>query len=533
MLSVSNLTMRFSGDALFEDVNAKFEEGAHYGLIGANGSGKSTFMKILSGTLEATSGQVNYPSNQRMATLSQDQFAFDDYKVIDTVIMGHQELWKVHQEREYIYGLEEMSEEQGIRVAELEMEYAELDGYSAESKAGELLMGVEIPIEAHQKKMAELAPGLKLRVLLTQVLFSNPDIMLLDEPTNNLDINTIRWLEQTLQQFNGTLIIISHDRHFLNSVCTHTADLDYKNIQLYSGTYDEYMAAATLAKQRVDADRARKQAKISQLQTFVRRFSANAAKSKQATSRIKQIDKLQTEEVKPSSRRFPYIKFNTNEKIHNNALKLSDLSNGYNDAEPLFKNIKLALEAGSRLAVIGANGIGKTTFIKTIINEMPAKTGEIKWPEKANIGYFPQDHEHEFDKDINLVEWMMQWKPADEDEQIIRATLGRMLFSGDNVLKSIKVLSGGEKVRLILGKLILQQANVLILDEPTNHLDMESIEALNMALEEYEGTIIIVSHDRQLISSLATDIVEIKPKGESYHYNGTYDEYLASQDNKK
>ncbi len=529
MLTIANLTMRFAGQVLFEDVNAKFETGRHYGLIGANGSGKSTMMKILSGQLEPSSGNVSYPPTSRMATLSQDQFAFDEYRVLDTVMMGHQKLWQVHEERERLYSLPEMSEEEGIRVADLEVEYAELDGYSAPARAGELLMGVDIPTSMHEKKMSEIAPGLKLRVLLTQVLFSNPDIMLLDEPTNNLDINTIRWLESTLQKYEGTLIIVSHDRHFLNSVCTHTADLDYKNLQLFPGNYDEYMAAAMLAKQRMEADRAKKQAKIAQLQTFVKRFSANAAKSRQATSRLKQIDKMQLEEIKPSSRRYPYIKFDPEVKLHRLALQVEGLSNGYEDAPNLFNNVNLMLEAGKKLAIIGPNGIGKTTFLKTILNQIEHREGSIQWAEKAKIGYFAQDHQEDFEQDMTLINWIEQWSLPTDDEQVLRGTLGRMLFSGDSISKSVKVLSGGEKVRMLIGKLILQRYNVLILDEPTNHLDMESIEALNIALEEFPGTIIIVSHDRQLISSLADEIIEIKHGQQTEYYQGKYEEYLAKQ----
>jgi ATPase subunit of ABC transporter with duplicated ATPase domains len=530
MLSTSNLTMRFAGQLLFEDVTVKFETGKHFGLIGANGSGKSTFMKILSGELEASSGQVNLQGDQRMASLKQNQFEFDEYRVIDTVIMGHKKLWKIHQERNQLYSLAQMTEEQGIRAAELEMEYAELDGYSAEAKAGQLLLGVDIPTNLHYEKMSDLAPGLKLRVLLTQVLFSNPDIMLLDEPTNNLDINTIRWLEQTLKKYNGTLIIISHDRHFLNSVCTNIADLDYKNIQLFSGNYDEYMIASTVAKQRAEADRAKKQAKISQLQTFVRRFSANAAKSKQATSRLKQIDKMQLEDLKPSSRRFPYMKLTEDNKLHRLAVEINDLENGYDNNPSIFKNVNFILEAGKKLAVIGSNGIGKTTLLKTIINELESRNGSIKWAEKASVGYFPQDHEDQFEQSMSLIEWLQQWAKPGDDDQALRGVLGRLLFSGDSIKKSVNVLSGGEKVRMLIGKMILQKNNVIVLDEPTNHLDMESIESLNVALEEYPGTVILVSHDRQLVSSIATEILEIKPQGKADYYQGSYEEYLASQE---
>jgi ATPase subunit of ABC transporter with duplicated ATPase domains len=528
MLSTSNITMQFAGKPLFEDVSVKFEQGGHYGLIGANGSGKSTFMKILAGALTPSSGQVVIPGNQRVASLNQDQFAFDDYTVLDATVMGHKELWTIKEERDAIYALPEMSEEQGMRVAELEMSYAELDGYSAESRAGELLTGVGIEVGLHYKKMREIPPGLKLRVLLTQVLFSDPDIMLLDEPTNNLDINTIRWLENALQQRDCTMIIISHDRHFLNAVCTHMADLDYGKIQLFAGNYDEYMLAATQARERMQADNVRKQAKVQELQAFVRRFSANAAKSRQATSRLKQIDKIKLDDIKPSSRKYPYMKFEQSKKLHRLALEVSDLTNGYDDNPALFENVKLMLEAGQRLAVIGPNGIGKTTFLKTLMGVMPIRSGEVKWSENATIAYFSQDHNDLFEGSLPLIDWMTQWRQEGDDEQVIRGILGRMLFSGDAISKPISVLSGGEKVRMLLGKFILQRPNIMVLDEPTNHLDMESIESLNMALEEFPGTIVFVSHDRQLVSSLATQILEIKPAGKLEYYQGKYEDYLQA-----
>ena len=528
MLSTANLTIQFADKPLFEDVSVKFDAGGHYGLIGANGCGKSTFLKILSGQLESTHGQVIIPGKARVASLSQDQFAFDEYRVIDAVMKGHDQLWNIKQERDALYALADMSEEQGMRVAELEMQYAELDGYSAEARAGELLLAVDIPTALHDQLMASIPPGLKLRVLLTQVLFSEPDIMLLDEPTNNLDINTIRWLEGALSARDCTMIIVSHDRHFLNSVCTHTADLDYGRIQLFPGNYDGYMAVAMQARERMQTDNARKQAKINELKAFVQRFSANAAKSKQATSRLKQIDKIQLDDIKPSSRRFPYIKLQQDKKIHRLAVEINDLTNGYEADQPLFKDATILLEAGARLAVVGPNGIGKTTFLKTLIGEVAIQQGTVKWTDNAQIGYLAQDHADEFERDMDLLTWMGQWGKPEDDEQVIRGTLGRMLFSGDSITKSVKVLSGGEKVRMMLGKFTLQNNNVLILDEPTNHLDMESIEALNMALEQFPGTIIVVSHDRQLVGSLATHVMEIQHDHSIRYYQGKYEDYIDS-----
>jgi ATPase subunit of ABC transporter with duplicated ATPase domains len=529
MLSTANITMQFGAKPLFENVSVKFDEGGHYGLIGANGAGKSTFLKILSGKLDPTNGQVMMGPNERMASLNQDQFAFEEFTVLDTVLMGHQELWAIKKEKDAIYALPEMSEADGMRAAELEMEYAEHDGYSAEARAGELLSGVDIVQELHYGKMAQVAPGMKLRVLLAQVMFSDPDIMLLDEPTNNLDINTIRWLEEALRERKCTMIIVSHDRHFLNAVCTHTADLDYGEVRLFPGTYDEYMSAAMQARESTMANNARKEAKVKELQAFVRRFSANASKSRQATSRLKQIDKIQIEKVKPSSRKFPYIKFEPEKKLHRNVCEIQDLGFSYDDGVPLFKDVNLHLAAGERIAIIGPNGIGKTTLVKTLMNELTPKTGVCKWSENASIGYFAQDHGDEFEEAVSLFDWMGRWGQEGDDEQVIRGALGRMLFGGDDIKKNLPVTSGGEKVRLLLAKITLSRPNILVLDEPTNHLDMESIEALNMGLEEYEGTLVFVSHDRLFVSSLATQIIEIKHDGDVVLYQGKYDEYLESQ----
>ncbi len=535
MLSANNITQQFGAKPLFENISQKFGGGNRYGLIGANGCGKSTLMKILGNDLEQTSGNVSLDPNERIGKLRQDQFGFEEYSVVDTVIMGHTELWAVKEERDRIYALPEMSEEDGMRAGDLESEYAEMDGYSAESRAGELLMGVGIPVEQHFGLMSEVAPGWKLRVLLAQALFSDPDILLLDEPTNNLDIHTIQWLEETLNERDSTMIIISHDRHFLNSVCTHMADLDYGELRVFPGNYDEYMLAATQARAQLISDNAKKKAQIGELQAFVARFSANASKAKQATSRAKQIDKIQLAEVKASSRVNPFIRFDQEKKLFRNALVIEQMNKSFDvsDTEKnhVLKNIDLMIEVGERVAVIGENGIGKTTFLRTLMNEVnyAPTSGEFTWSENVNIGYYAQDHAHEFENDMTLFEWMSQWRQPTDDEQAVRGYLGRLLFSADDIKKSVKVLSGGEQGRMLFGKIMMQRPNILIMDEPTNHMDMESIESLNMAMEKFEGTIIFVSHDREFVSSIATRVIELK--NNSYiDFAGTYDEYLASQE---
>jgi len=414
-----------------------------------------------------------------------------------------------------------------MKVAELEVEFAELDGYTAESRAGELLLGVGIPVELHSGPMSAVAPGWKLRVLLAQALFADPEILLLDEPTNNLDINTIRWLEGVLNTRDSTMIIISHDRHFLNSVCTHMADLDYGEIRLYPGNYDAYMTASTQIREQMLNNNERKKAQIAELKTFVSRFSANASKAKQATSRAKQIDKIILEDVKPSSRVSPFIRFDQDKKLYRLALELEGLNKGF-VGKPLLKNLNLVIEVGERVAVIGQNGIGKTTLLRTLIGETAPDSGKLKWSENSTIGYFAQDHATDFAQDMQLFDWMRQWGKPSDDEQVTRGILGRLLFSNDEIYKSVKVISGGEQGRMLFGKLMLQRTNIMIMDEPTNHLDMESIEALNLALENYPGTLIFVSHDREFVSSLATRIIELTPQG-VIDFSGSYDEYLRSQ----
>jgi len=527
LISTANITMQFGAKPLFENISVKFGDGNRYGLIGANGCGKSTFMKILSGDLEPSAGNVSLSPNERLGNLRQDQFAFEDYRVIDVVLMGHKEMWAAMSERDAIYANLEASEDDYMHAAELETVFAEFNGYTAESRAGELLLGLDIPVEQHFGLMSAVAPGWKLRVLLAQALFSNPDIMLLDEPTNNLDINTIRWLEDMLNDRDCTMVIISHDRHFLNSVCTHIADMDYGELRVYPGNYDDYMVASTEVRERLLAGNAKKKTQIVELQAFVRRFSANASKAKQATSRAKQLDKIQLDEVKLSSRVNPFIRFDQTKKLHRLALEVENLSKGYGD-EPLFKNLNLMIAAGDRVAVIGANGIGKSTLLKTLVGELAADTGEVKWSENSEIGYFAQDHADDFAEDATLINWMNQWRKESDDDQTIRATLGRLLFSQDDINKSVKVVSGGEQGRLLFGKLMLQKSNIMVLDEPTNHLDMESIESLNTALEQYPGTLIFVSHDREFVSSLATRVIEITAHG-IIDFSGNYEDYLESQ----
>jgi ATPase subunit of ABC transporter with duplicated ATPase domains len=526
VIATSNLTIQFGARPLFENVSVKFGNGNRYGLIGANGCGKSTFMKILGGDLEPSSGSVMRPVDVRLGKLRQDQFAYEQYSVLDAVIMGHEELWQVKAERDRIYALPEMSEEEGMTVADLEVRFAELDGYTAEARAGELLLGLGIPVEQHAGPMSSVAPGWKLRVLLAQALFSDPDVLLLDEPTNHLDINTIRWLEGVLKARSSTMVIISHDRHFLNSVCTHMADLDYGALKLFPGNYDSYMIAATQARELTQNENAKKKAQIAELQSFVSRFSANASKARQATSRARQIEKIELTEIKPSSRQSPFIRFDQKQKLHRQAVTLRDVCKGYDGGAPLFGNFSIQVDAGERVAIVGPNGAGKTTLLRCLMNELAVDCGEVKWAEAADIGYYAQDHAADFAEDMSLFDWMKQW--TNGDEQLVRGTLGRMLFSQDEITKSVKVISGGEQGRMLFGKLILRRPNVMVLDEPTNHLDMESIESLNLALDNYPGTLIFVSHDREFVSSLATRILEFTPAG-IVDFSGTYDEYLRSQ----
>ena len=530
MLVTNSIAMQFGAKPLFENVSVKFGDSNRYGLIGANGCGKSTFMKILAGELEATSGTISLESGERMAWLRQDQFAYEDSRVLDVVMMGHVEMWAANEEKNRLYANPEATDDDYMRAAELEGVYAEYDGYTAESRAGELLAGVGIPFEQHDGPMSSVAPGWKLRVLLAQALFADPEILLLDEPTNNLDINTIRWLENILNARKSTMIIISHDRHFLNQVCTHMADMDYGKLTVYPGNYDEYMAASTMAKAQQLKANEKAKAQIAELQDFVRRFSANASKAKQATSRAKQIDKIKVEDMKPSSRQYPFIRFEYNEKdkLYRQALIVNKMAHAFD--EPLFNNVNFMVEAGEKIAIIGENGIGKTTLLKVIGNILAPNTGEIKWAEKAKIGYFAQDHTEDFEKDLTVFDWMTQHAKPEDDDQVIRSMLGRLLFSGEDFKKKVSVLSGGEQGRMLFGKLMLEQPNILLLDEPTNHMDMESIESLNTALEKYKGTVFFVTHDREFVSSIATRVFEVK-KDEIMDYSGNYEDYVVSQEN--
>ena len=535
MIVTSGITVQFGAKPLFENISVKFGEGNRYGLIGANGCGKSTFMKILGRDFDSSAGSVAVDRNERVGKLRQDQFAYEDRRALDVVLMGHEEMWQAMMDRDAIYANPDASEEDYMHAANLEARYAEFGGYTAEARAGELLHGVGIPIEQHNGPMSAIAPGWKLRVLLAQVLFADPDIMLLDEPTNNLDINSIRWLEDVLNERSSTMIIISHDRHFLNSVCTHMADMDYGALRVYPGNYDDYMLASTLVREQLLAANTKAKEKVAELQDFVRRFSANKSKARQATSRARQIEKIKLEDVKPSSRQYPYIRFEVDEreKLHRLAVEVKGLSKSYD--KPLIKGLDLAIEAGEKVAIIGPNGIGKTTLLRCLWGDLKPDYGMVKWAEKARPGYCAQDHAADFAGDTTLFDWIGQWRLEGDDDQRVRATLGRLLFSGDDGKKSLRVISGGEGQRMAFGKLILQQPNVLLLDEPTNHLDMESIESLNGALDRYKGTLVFVSHDREFVSSIATRIIEMKP-GEGKQvgaaivdFRGSYEEYLQQQ----
>jgi len=530
VLSTTNLAIQFDAKPLFEHVSVKFSDGNRYGLIGANGSGKSTLMKILGRELEPSAGEVVLQAGMRMGKLNQNQFAYEDERVLDVVMQGHAEMWAAMQQRDRIYANPEATDDDYMKAAELEGKFAEYGGYTAEARAGAVLIDAGIEEWRHNLTMREVPPGLKLRVLLAQALFSRPDVLLLDEPTNNLDIHSIGWLERALNDYDATMVIISHDRHFLNQVCTHIADLDYQQLKIYPGNYDDFMLASVQARQRVEASNAKAKAQISDLQEFVRRFSANASKARQATSRRRQLEKIKLEEVRPSSRQNPYIRFEQAKKLYRSAVTVEGLAFRYPGADAdVFSDVSFTIEAGQRVAIIGPNGIGKTTLMRCLAGDLTPTRGRISWVENAERGYMPQDPQAEFESKVDLFSWISTWTGKADDDQLVRATLGRLLFSGDETKKSVKVLSGGEKGRMIYGKLILTKPNVMLMDEPTNHMDMETIESLQIGLEKYPGTLIFVSHDREFVGSLATRVIELRPDHTIADFTGTYDEYLDSQ----
>ena len=528
MISANNITLRVGKKALFEDVNIKFTEGNCYGLIGANGAGKSTFLKILSGQLEPTKGDIVITPGQRLSFLQQDHFKYDAYTVLDTVIMGNLRLYEIMKEKEAIYAKEDFTDEDGIRASELEGEFAEMNGWEAESDAATLLNGLGIDTEFHYAQMADLTGSMKVKVLLAQALFGNPDILLLDEPTNHLDLPAIEWLEEFLINFDNTVIVVSHDRYFLNKVCTQTADIDYGKIQLYAGNYDFwYESSQLLIKQMKEANK-KKEEKIKELQEFISRFSANASKSKQATSRKRALEKIQLDDMRPSSRKYPYIDFRPNREIGNEVLMVENLSKTI-DGVKVLDNISFTLGREDKVAFVGANEQAITTFFKIITGEMEPDEGNYKWGITTTQAYFPKDNTQEFDNDLTITDWLTQYSEI-KDATYVRGFLGRMLFPGEDGVKRVRVLSGGEKVRCLLSKMMISGANILILDEPTNHLDMESITALNNGLIKFPGVILFTSHDHQFFQTTANRIMEILPNGTMIDKITTYDEYLASDE---
>ncbi len=528
MISANNITLRVGKKALFEDVNIKFTEGNCYGLIGANGAGKSTFLKILSGQLEPTKGDIVITPGQRLSFLQQDHFKYDAYTVLDTVIMGNLRLYEIMKEKEAIYAKEDFTDEDGIRASELEGEFAEMNGWEAESDAATLLNGLGIDTEFHYAQMADLTGSMKVKVLLAQALFGNPDILLLDEPTNHLDLPAIEWLEEFLINFDNTVIVVSHDRYFLNKVCTQTADIDYGKIQLYAGNYDFwYESSQLLIKQMKEANK-KKEEKIKELQEFISRFSANASKSKQATSRKRALEKIQLDDMRPSSRKYPYIDFRPNREIGNEVLMVENLSKTI-DGVKVLDNISFTLGREDKVAFVGANEQAITTFFKIITGEMEPDEGNYKWGITTTQAYFPKDNTQEFDNDLTITDWLTQYSEI-KDATYVRGFLGRMLFPGEDGVKRVRVLSGGEKVRCLLSKMMISGANILIRDEPTNHLDMESITALNNGLIKFPGVILFTSHDHQFVQTTANRIMEILPNGTMIDKITTYDEYLASDE---
>ena len=528
MISANNITLRVGKKALFEDVNIKFTEGNCYGLIGANGAGKSTFLKILSGQLEPTKGDIVITPGQTLSFLQQDHFKYDAYPVLDTVIMGNERLYQIMKEKEAIYAKEDFTDEDGIRASELEGEFAEMNGWEAESDAATLLNGLGVDTEFHYTQMADLTGSMKVKVLLAQALFGNPDILLLDEPTNHLDLPAIEWLEEFLINFDNTVIVVSHDRYFLNKVCTHTADIDYGKIQLYAGNYDFWFESSQLLIKQMKEANKKKEEKIKELQEFISRFSANASKSKQATSRKRALEKIQLDDMRPSSRKYPYIDFRPNREIGNEVLMVENLSKTI-DGVKVLDDISFTLGREDKVAFVGANEQAITTFFKILTGEMEPDEGNYKWGVTTSQAYFPKDNTQEFDNDLTITDWLTQYSEI-KDATYVRGFLGRMLFPGEDGVKRVRVLSGGEKVRCLLSKMMISGANILILDEPTNHLDMESITALNNGLIKFPGVILFTSHDHQFVQTTANRIMEILPNGKLVDKITTYDEYLASDE---
>ena len=528
MISANNVSLRFGKKALFEDVNIKFTEGNCYGIIGANGAGKSTFLKILSGELETTTGDIVITPGQRLSVLEQDHFKYDSYSVMDTVILGNPRLYEIMKEKDAIYAKEDFSDEDGIRASELEAEFAELDGWEAESNAANLLNGLGIETELHYAQMSELGGNEKVKILLAKALFGNPDILLLDEPTNHLDLDAIAWLEEFLINFENTVIVVSHDRHFLNKVCTQTADIDYGKIQLYAGNYDFWFESSQLLVKQMKEANKKKEEKIKELQEFINRFSANASKSKQATSRKRALEKIELEEIKPSSRKYPYIDFRPDREIGNEVLQVEGISKTIN-GEKVLDNISFILNREDKVAFVGSNEIATTTLFQILAGVMEPDEGTYKWGVTTSQAYFPKDNTDDFNTDDIITDWLMGYSPV-KDITYVRGFLGRMLFSQDDALKKVKVLSGGEKVRCLLSKMMISGANCLILDEPTNHLDMESIQALNNGLIRFNGVELFSCHDHQFIETTANRIMEIMPGGQLIDKITTYDDYLASDE---
>jgi ATPase subunit of ABC transporter with duplicated ATPase domains len=528
LITVSDLSLNFSGRLLYDDVNLKFTPGNCYGIIGANGAGKSTFLKLLEGKLEPTTGNISIGSNERISSLNQDHFGFEEFTVMETVIQGHKKLYQIMKEKDAIYAKPDFSEEDGIKAAELEAEFAEMDGWNAEAEASQLLQSLSIPESLHDAKMSELPESDKVKVLLAQALFGEPDILLLDEPTNGLDVHTISWLEDFLADYQNIVIVVSHDRHFLNQVCTHMCDVDYGKIKLYVGNYDFWLESSQLAAKLQANANAKKEEKIKELQEFIARFSANASKSKQATSRKKQLEKITLDDIKPSSRKYPFIKFEMERELGNDLVKVENVSHTI-DGEKILDNVSFIIRPGEKVALLSRNDLATTTLMQILAGEIEPDEGTVTWGQTTSQSYMSKDLNASFDNDeLSILDWLRQFATKEQnDNTFLRGFLGKMLFSGDDIDKQIKVLSGGEKVRCILAKMMLERANVLLMDDPTNHLDLESITSLNDSMIDFKGSIIFTSHDHEYIQTIANHIIEVGPKGIVDRFDTTYDEFLA------